>query len=291
MLTINALITDAFRKCSLVGDNQVPNGNQATMALRDLKSLISELNGQNLILSDVQVADVLISGSKIKIMTLPEGWSVVNELTYGTKRGQIVKFGDKVYCWEPATPGDPSTLQWVERPDIIWPDLVLDPIPDRVVTLSRKIGQRFQELLPAAKQNLDNHTKFGLPSFYTCRTYLETTYAADISYTYEVFEIETDSIQPVTYRITYLKTIPDYELTDKLYFNDKVLSILEDGLCAKLCIRYKLIEAKSLFDDEYANGVMLLKRINNSNRPMVYSEIDGGSYMDNYYNGFSPKTW
>ena len=119
-------------------------------------------------------------------------------------------------------------------------------------------------------------------------------YQASTSELYgKVQEVPQKETTPFYPRSPYgvAKLYADYELKDKLYFNDKVLSILEDGLCAKLCIRYKLTEAKALFDDEYANGVMLLKRINNSNRPMVYSEIDGGSYMDNYYNGFSPRTW
>ena len=290
MLTVNSLINQCFQRCSLVGDSQVATGTQAMQALNDLQCLIAELNGQNLILSDVETVNIFKNG-KIKIMSeLPEGWSEVDELTYGTKAGQICKCGDKIYAWEPATPGDPSTLTWVERNDIVWPDLLIKPLPDRVVTLSRKLGERYIQLFPAERQVLDSKTKMGLPTFYTCETQLESVKAANTNYVFEVFYIETDSVQNIEYRITYLKSIPEYQLNDRLYFSEKIISILEDGVCAKLCLRYKLLDVKPLFDEEFANGVRMLKRTNNANRPMTYEGF-GGSYLDNYYNGFSPNNW
>lgn len=289
-ITVNNLINQCFQKCSLVGDGQTATGTQAMAALNDLESVISDLNGQNLMLSDVETADIFKS-AKIRIVEeLPEGWSEVDVLQYGTKAGQICKCGDKVYAWEPAVPGDPTTLTWVERPDIVWPDLVIAPLPDRVVTLSRKLGERFVQLFPASRQVLDSKTKRGLPTFYTCETQLETVKAANVEYSFEVFVIETDSIQALHYRITYLKSIPQYKLNDKLYFSEKLIAIIEDGLCSKLCLRYKLIDIKQFFDEEYNNAVRRLKRVNNSNRPMTYEGF-GGSYLDSFYNGFSPREW
>ena len=110
------------------------------------------------------------------------------------------------------------------------------------------------------------------------------------NYVFEVFYIETDSVQPIEYRITYLKSIPEYQLNDRLYFSEKIISVLEDGICSKLCLRYKLLDVKPIFDEEFANGVRLLKRTNNANRPMTYEGF-GGSYLDNFYNGFAPNQW
>jgi hypothetical protein len=290
MITVNALINQCFQRCSLVGDAQSVSGTQAMQGLNDLSCLIAELNAQNLILSDVETVNIFKNG-KIKIMAeLPEGWSEVDELTYGTKAGQICKCGNKIYAWEPATPSDPSTLTWVERNDIVWSDLLIKPLPDRVVTLSRKLGERYIQLFPAERQVLDSKTKLGLPTFYTCETQLESVKAANTNYVFEVFYIETDSVQNIEYRITYLKSIPEYQLNDRLYFSEKIISILEDGICAKLCLRYKLLDVKPLFDEEFANGVRMLKRTNNANRPMTYEGI-GGSYLDNFYNGFAPNQW
>jgi hypothetical protein len=290
MITVNALINQAFQRCSLVGDGQAATGTQAMNALFDLQSLIAELNGQNLILSDVETVNVASNGV-IRIMEeLPEGWEEVDELPEASAQlvGKVRKCGNKVYGCS-AIPGT-YNFQWIERPDIKWPDLLIKPLPDRVVTLSRKLGIRYIQLFPGERQLLDAKAKMGRPTFFTCETQLEKHKVENVEYNYEVFIIETDSIQSLEYRITYLKTIPQYKLNDKLYFSEKILSILEDGLCAKLCLRYKMLEVKAIFDEEFANAVRLLKRINQSNRPMTYEGI-GGSYLDSYYNGFAPNNW
>ena len=288
MITVNALINQAFQRCSLVGDSQAATGSQAMNALSELHSLIAELNSQNLILSDVETANVMSNGIIRVMEELPDGWEEVAELPAASSQlvGKVRKCGNKVYgC---SVIQGTSEFQWVERPDIKWPDLLIRPLPDRVVTLSRKLGVRYIQLFPGERQFLDAKSKLGLPKFFTCETQLEKHKVENVEYNYEVFIIETDSIQSLEYRITYLKTLPHYTLNDKLYFSEKILSILEDGLCAKLCLRYKLLDVKPMFEEEFANGVRLLKRVNQSNRPMSYEGI-GGSYLDNYYRGFAPN--
>lgn len=290
MITVNNLINQCFQRCSLVGDGQAATGTQAMQGLNDLKCLIAELNGQNLMLSDVETADITKNGI-IRIMeALPDGWEEVTELPAASSQlvGKVRKCGNTVYGCE-AIPGT-YNFQWVERADIKWPDLVISPLPDRVVTLSRKLGNRYVQLFPGERQLLDSKTKLGLPSFFTCETQLEHHRVENIDYTYEVFIIETDSIQSVQYRVTYLKGLPDLKLNDKLYYSEKIISILEDGVCAKLCLRYKLMDIKPVFEEEFANAVRLLKRANQSNRPMVYEGI-GGSYLDSFYDGLCPRSW
>jgi hypothetical protein len=289
--TVNALINDAYQKCSLCGNGQSVSGNEAMVGLRDLMSVIAELSSQNLALSDVEIADVHSNGIIRIMQELPDGWEEVDELPLASSLlvGKVRKYEDKVYGCQ-AIPGT-YEFEWVERADIKWPDLIINPLPDRVTALTRKLGERYISLFPAEKQLLDSKTKRGLPSFYMCETQLEKVKVENIEYNYEVFIIETDSIQSLNYRITYLKAIPQYKLNDRLYFSEKVLSVIEDGLCAKLCLRYKLTDIKSFFDEEYANGLRLLKRINQANRPMTYNFVEGGSYLDNYYNGFSPSQW
>lgn len=290
MITVNNLINQCFQRCSLVGDGQTATGTQAMAALNDLQCLIAELNGQNLILSDVETADITNNGIIRVWEKLPDGWAEVNELPAPSAVlvTKALKCNGKVYACV-NIPGT-YTFEWVERPDIKWPDLVINPLPDRVTTLSRKIGTRYIQLLPGERQLLDSKTKLGLPTFYTCETQLENYKIGNADYNMEVFIIETDSRQSVNYRITYLKSIPQYKVNDKLYFSEKILTVLEDGLCAKLCLRYKLLEIKPYFDEEYANGVRLLKRVNNSNRPMTY-EVNNGSYLDTFYNGLAPREW
>lgn len=290
MITVNALINQAFQRCSLVGDGQAATGTQAMNALFDLQSLIAELNGQNLILSDVETSNVTSNGTIRVWNKLPDGWAEVNVLPEPSAAlvTKVYKCNNKIYACV-NIPGT-YTFEWVERPDIKWPNLLINPLPDRVVTLSRKLGIRYIQLFPAEHQILDSKTKMGLPTFFTCETQMENYKVGNADYNIEVFIIETDSIQSLEYRLTYLKTLPHYELNDKLYFSEKILSILEDGLCAKLCLRYKLLDVKAMFDEEFANAVRLLKRVNQSNRPMTYEGI-GGSYLDSYYNGFAPNNW
>ena len=283
-------MNQCFQRCSLVGDGQTATGNQAMAALNDLSCLIAELNSQNLIKSDVETVDINKNG-KIRIMeSLPEGWFELTEWPDSLdnyKIGNILKVNNEIKVVEgQATFKYLVPLNGFDK----WPDLIISPLPDRVVSLSRKIGTRYLQLLPGDKPLLDSRTKQGLPNFYMCETQLEHTEVLDNSYDYEVFIIETDSVQSINYRITYLKSIPQYKINDRLYFSEKVLAILEDGLCAKLCLRYKLLEIKPYFDEEYANGVRLLKRVNNSNRPMTY-EVNNGSYLDNFYNGLAPREW
>ena len=290
MITVNNLINQCFQRCSLVGDGQAATGTQAMQGLNDLKCLIAELNGQNLMLSDVETADITKNGT-IRIMeALPDGWEEVTELPAASSMlvGKVRKCGNTVYGCQ-AIPGT-YTFEWVERADIKWPDLVISPLPDRVTTLSRKLGNRYVQLFPAERQLLDSKTKLGLPTFFTCETQLEHHRVENIDYTYEVFIIETDSVQSVQYRVTYLKGLPDLKLNDKLYYSEKIISILEDGVCAKLCLRYKLMDIKPVFEEEFANAVRLLKRANQSNRPMVYEGI-GGSYLDSFYDGLCPRSW
>ena len=99
MITVNALINQAFQRCSLVGDGQAATGTQAMNALFDLQSLIAELNSQNLVLSDVETVNVASNGV-IRIMEeLPEGWEEVTELAAASSQlvGKVRKCGDKGY--------------------------------------------------------------------------------------------------------------------------------------------------------------------------------------------------
>lgn len=289
-IVVNSLINDAFQKCSLVGDGQSASGTMAVNALKDLISVIAYLNEQNLVLSDVETADVHCNGHIRVMESLPEDWYELDEwpsdLT-NYRPGCVLKVGNEF-----RTVRVEGQIRYTVPMNGFdkWPDLIISPLPDRIQALSRKLGNRFVQLYPAERQLLDSHTKQTLPTFYTAETQLESVKVIDREYNYEVYIIDTDSHIPLHYRITYLKKIPNYKLNDRLYYSERVLSIIEDGLCAKLCLRYKLTDIKPLFDEEFENGVRLLKRSNQSNRPMTYQE-NGGGFMDAYFDAFAPRSW
>ena len=68
-------------------------------ALFDLQSLIAELNSQNLVLSDVETANVMSNGIIRVMEELPDGWEEVEELPAASSQfvGKVRKCGSKVY--------------------------------------------------------------------------------------------------------------------------------------------------------------------------------------------------
>ena len=306
MININEIIQNAFQRCSLVGDGQSATGTQSMAGLADLKCLINELNAQNLLLDNAKSVDI-VATDEIRIADkLPENWIYleggyedidVNEYDVGT----IIKLSiphngyDFYVIGETGTPSGRVKYKYSTKGLCIgmrkaWPHLIISELPDRVEGIGRKIGERFVQLKPAEKTFIDSYTKQGLSKFYAVNTESVIT-DAENNYYMNVLKINFDSMTPSTYRITYLQNIKDIKLTDTLFLNKKYESLLEDGLCAKLCLRYKLLDVKPVFDEEYQNGVRLIKRINKANRPMNYSDLTGDSWYDNYANGHSGFGW
>ena len=79
MIRVNDVIQNALQRVGVVGDGQSANENQAMAALNDLKSVITDLNTQNLILDNYQTVDFRAS-KEVKLAKLPDGWFVYNTL-------------------------------------------------------------------------------------------------------------------------------------------------------------------------------------------------------------------
>jgi hypothetical protein len=60
-------------------------------------------------------------------------------------------------------------------------------------------------------------------------------------------------------------------MTDTIHLSSKYESLLEDGLCVKLCQRYKLMDIKGDFEKDFETQKYKIQRINYANRPMTYS--------------------
>jgi len=61
-------------------------------------------------------------------------------------------------------------------------------------------------------------------------------------------------------------------------------------LTYRLAIRYKLNDWISVFKEDFEEQKSLIKRINSSNRPIVWSNMEG-SFLENYYNGINGVGW
>ena len=104
--------------------------------------------------------------------------------------------------------------------------------------------------------------------------------------TVEYFNIEFDSSISNNYRITILKGIKVFNIDEPLKLSNKYASMIEDGLCVKLCQRYKYLEMKSDFEKDFESAKTMISRINSSNRPMLYDRFaDNNNGYFNLMNG------
>ena len=291
---VNVICQNALQKVGIVQDEGSALGSYAVPALSDLNSVVTELNTQNLILQNVETVDVYAS-KKITFAVLPEEFHIVDkvsELTtdmlnaYNLNDIVYVKEEDKYYYVD-----DGHVISQVSNEDEktlreLWPTVICKQVlPDRVEGFARLVGNRFLQLYPSNKMKMDSGTQQSLSTMYCCETESQKFTVLDIDYVIDYFVIHINSVLPSKYRITYLESMPEYNLYDTIYLSNKYIEVIEDGLCYKLCLRYKLLEFLSIFKDEYDEGKLAIKRINNKNRTMNYDFVElcniYGSYWDN----------
>lgn len=301
MIGVNTLINNAMQRCSLVGDGQAATGTQAMAALNDLKCVIGELNTENDLLENVATYDSF-SSEKITFATRPKGWfEVENEATIElmiadnrVEVGNIIKTrsGEHTFYYIDMIDTTLTMMYSEEFEEYMrdkWPTHFINDLPDRVIGCARKIGNRYVQLAPADKMTLDSYTKGALATMYTSESEVLDVEVPVLDpsfepYTVEYFVIEFNSYQASDFRITILKSIPDIEIDSTLHISHKYESLIENGLCVKLCIRYKLMEALPMFEQEYESDRRLIMRINHANRPLTYGFANGRGYDYNYYN-------
>lgn len=305
-IQINSLIQHAYQKTSLVGNGQVADGTQTRAALEDLKSVISKLNQQNLILSDVRTVDVWAT-DKILFAVKPDTWfeyENYDEMLATLDSHQIgdichIKVahdGFNYFSFVNYNGGltFSSTPEWNKYMAELWPNIFVDQLPDRAIGVGREIAKRFVQLYPVSKTRLDSKMKTGLATEFTQETenvVVKPIQGEERAATVTYFKIETNARIPAKLRVTYYEQLPDLKIEDTLYVSNMYETLLEDGLCAELCLRYKLMDLLPTFQEEFDNSIRLIKRVNGANRPMTYDFSDNGTYMDNYYNGYAPAQW
>ena len=289
---VNVICQNALQKVGIEMDEGAALGSYAVPALSDLNSVVTELNTQNLILQNVETVDVHAS-KKITFAVLPEEFHIVDkvsELTtdvlnaYNLNDIVYVKEEDKYYYID-----DGHVISQVSNEDEktlreLWPTVICKQVlPDRVEGCARLVGNRFLQLYPSNKMKMDAGTQQSLSTMYCCETESQKFTVLDIDYVIDYFVIHINSVLPSKYRITYLESMPEYNLYDTIYLSNKYIEVIEDGLCYKLCLRYKLLEFLPIFKDEYDEGKLAIKRINNKNRTMNYDFVELGNIYGSYW--------
>lgn len=311
MMDVNSIIQNAFQRVGICGDGEVPSPTQATAGLNDLQSLITELNTEDYLLENYVTYDAN-AAKKIKFAVKPEHWYEIDsaDLIDVKIENEQTEVGD-VYKIKGAN--EFYTIGWDSNSQVMrkdtnpsfnaymteyWPTFFVDAVPDRCVGVARKVGNSYKQLVPADKMMIDAQTKGHLANLYTIETeWIEVEHlhdSEDPNYSptpVEYFVVEFDSNVSADYRITILKGIKIYNIEDKLQISSKYQSMIEDGLCVKLCQRYKYLEMKADFEKDFDSAKSMISRINSSNRPMLYAGYGNNDYNANYWNLYSGKFW
>lgn len=289
---VNVICQNALQKVGIEMDEGAALGSYAVPALSDLNSVVTELNTQNLILQNVETVDVYAS-KKITFAVLPEEFHIVDKVSdlttdmlnaYNLNDIVYVKEEDKYYYID-----EGHVISQVSNEDEktlreMWPTIICKQVlPDRVEGFARLVGNRFLQLYPSNKMKMDSGTQQSLSTMYCCETESQKFTVLDSDYVIDYFVIHINSVLPSKYRITYLESMPEYNLYDTIYLSNKYIEVIEDGLCYKLCLRYKLLEFLSIFKDEYDSGKLAIKRINNKNRTMNYDFVELGNIYGSYW--------
>ena len=311
MINVNDLIQQAFQRVGICGDGEVPTPTQAIACVADLQSLITELNTEDYLLENYVTYDAFVS-KKIKFAVKPEHWfeadneeQIDNKIQNGqTEVGDVYKIKGQNEFYTIRWNTNAQVMQKDTNPNFnaymteYWPTFFVDAVPDRCIGVARKVGNAYKQLIPADKMMIDAQTKGHLAELYTVETewvdveHLHDT--EDPNYkptTVEYFVVEFDSNVSSQFRITVLKGIKIFDAEDKLNISSKYQSMIEDGLCVKLCQRYKYLEMKEDFEKDFDSAKTMISRINSSNRPMLYSSYGNNDYNSNYWRLYSGQFW
>lgn len=311
MMDVNSIIQNAFQRVGICGDGEVPSPTQAMAGLNDLQSLITELNTEDYLLENYVTYDANVA-KKIKFTVRPEHWYEIDSATLidvkieneQTEVGDVYKIKGSNEFYTIRWDSNSQVMRKDTNPSFnaymteYWPTFFVDAVPDRCVGVARKVGNSYKQLVPADKMMIDAQTKGHLANLYTIETeWIEVEHLhdpEDPNYSptpVEYFVVEFDSNVSADYRITVLKGIKIYNIEDKLQISSKYQSMIEDGLCVKLCQRYKYLEMKADFEKDFDSAKSMISRINSSNRPMLYAGYGNNDYNANYWNLYSGKFW
>ena len=311
MINVNDLIQQAFQRVGICGDGEVPTPTQAMAGVADLQSLITELNTEDYLLENYVTFDAYVS-KKIKFAVKPEHWFEIENANLidtkiannQTEVGDVYKIKDKnefyTIRWDSAN----QVMRKDTNPNFntymteYWPTFFVDAVPDRCIGVARKVGNTYKQLIPADKMMIDSQNKGHLAELYTIETeWVEVEHLhdpEDPNYKptpIEYFIVEFDSNVSSQFRITVLKGIKIYNAEDKLQISSKYQSMIEDGLCVKLCQRYKYLEMKEDFEKDFDSAKTMISRINSSNRPMLYGNYGYNDYNRSYWDLTSGRMW
>lgn len=145
------------------------------------------------------------------------------------------------------------------------------PATIRSVSLNR-MGKH-TNLINANIEAVNRNSNSGLASLFT----YQIGYDSDLDIM--VGKITLDGSRGSKYKVIFLDDFENVTINDVLYLHDKYNSLLLNGLCYKLSIRFKRTEYIPIYKGEFDSCKDLIKSVNSSNRPLI---MDDDDYLTGY---------
>ena len=256
-ISVQQLVQTAFQNCSLIGDGESVDGTAYGTAkegaLGLVNNLLSELNAQGFIAGTTDSVDLTISNKVLFIVDA----------------------------------NDPVDPVMFHRLTSGLPD-VKAKVPERLDGVSRRIGDRWLPLHSCDPQQMATRNLMQLP---TSWSYQPQAYADGNNAVHEGGLLSVDSRKPTQIRVFFKRPIQELTETDSvIHVSDLYFDLLLNGLCVKLCVKYKLMEYLDIFEPQFKQSKNLIKRSNSTQRMLQKGDLQGG-YNDDYFNGLGGVGW
>ena len=249
-ISVQQLVQTAFQNCSLIGDGESVDGTAYGTTAHD-----GALGLLNNLLSELNNQGFIASSFDTK------------EFTYSHPT-TILKSGN-LYISDA---------------------LVLGVLPDKIEGVSRKIGSRWIPLHSCDRQTMDTRTKMQLPTSWCYELSKTEILTQDVPRFVENGTLFLDTNRPTVVKFWYRKPIQAELSNPTLFLSDMYFDLLLNGLCVKLCVKYKLTDYLPIFEQQFKQAKNLIKRSNATQRMLQRGDL-GGGYDDSFYNGLGGVGW
>jgi hypothetical protein len=269
-ISVQQLVQTAFQNCSLIGDGESVDGTAYGTTAHDgalglLNNLLGELNNQELIASSKTAVDI----TTVPVDLAPIGGTGDRRINFSGIR--FVGNG-----WD----------SWPHPEGII---LNRNGVPDKIDGVSRRIGDRWVPLHSCNFQQMMSRNFMQLATSWTYNIVRNDSQDPSYSDVYGILALDTNRPTPV--RIFFSEKIPVVETgSQDIYLSDMYFDLLLNGLCVKLCIKYKLTDYLPIFEQQFKQAKNLIKRSNATQRMIQRGDL-GGGYNDSFYNGLGGVGW
>lgn len=161
-------------------------------------------------------------------------------------------------------------------------------VPDRLLGVSRKIGDRWVQLHSCTRQQMAQRNPMQLPTSwsYEITNGNNTDLGGDAMWGV----LYVDSNRPTQIKFWYPSKLKADNLSDTIYISDMYTDMILQGLCLKLSDWAKTYDYSERFEKAFRVAKSLVKRSNQTQRMLQTGDLVGG-YDDNFYNGKAGFGW